>query len=70
MDFNEVIDILKKKFGGEWVFLIRLHPYNVYDAGSFITYTNNIINASYYDDIKKITCCIGYINNRLFKLYV
>ena len=76
LDFNEVIDILKKKFGGEWVFLIRLHPYNVYDAGSFITYTNNIINASYYDDMQELlvasdilitdysSCMFDFVTNR------
>ena len=76
LDFNEVIDILKKKFGGEWVFLIRLHPYNVYDAGSFITYTDNIINASYYDDMQELlvasdilitdysSCMFDFVTNR------
>jgi CDP-glycerol glycerophosphotransferase len=53
MDFDKVLNKLTTKFGGKWVIAVRLHPL-VSVLSSFITYNDNIINATYYRDIYEL----------------
>lgn len=46
---------LKKRFGGEWYLLMRLHPHLVNLADSF-KYTDKIIKATDYDDVQELLC--------------
>ena len=54
MDFERLRNSLKKRFGGEWVVLIRLHPQNIIDAEKFIHYTDKIINATGYNIMQEL----------------
>ncbi|MBD3107141.1 CDP-glycerol glycerophosphotransferase family protein [Bacillus sp. AGMB 02131] len=53
MDFAELIKVLKKKFGGQWKILVRLHP-NISSKDNFMKYTSEIINATNYDDMYEL----------------
>ena len=53
VDFNRLIEVLEKKFGGEWIVLVRLHP-NISSKDNFIEYNSTIINATYYDDMYEL----------------
>ena len=54
INYNLLLQSLNKRFGGEWVVLVRLHPNNLEDAKSFIQYTDKIVNASEYDDMQEL----------------
>lgn len=53
LNFENVIEALNHKFGGDWKVLIRLHPV-VREKSDFINYSNQIIDASTYDDIQEL----------------
>lgn len=48
LDYTNLLDSLKNRYGGEWVALVRLHPFNMKDAADFITYTDDVLNATDY----------------------
>lgn len=53
LDFDRIGNALKRKFGGEWVFLFRLHPNIFYKANDF-NYINNVFNATSYVDMQEL----------------
>ncbi len=53
IDFERVLIALSKRFGGEWCVMVRLHP-AVREKSGFINYSDNIIDASAYDDIQEL----------------
>lgn len=54
IDYKRLRDALKERFGGEWVVLVRLHPFNLVDAESFIEYTDTVLNASKYSIMQEL----------------
>jgi CDP-glycerol glycerophosphotransferase len=46
IDFSLLKSTLENKFGGEWIIAIRLHPVLSSRSNQFVTYTENIIDAS------------------------
>lgn len=54
IDYKRLCGALNKKFGENWVVLIRLHPFNLIDADNFIEYTDTIINASEYSIMQEL----------------
>ncbi len=53
LDFEKIIKTLNKKFGGEWVILIKLHP-NIASKADSLHYTKDIINVSNIDAIEEL----------------
>lgn len=54
LDYERVLDCLQKKFGGEWVMLIRLHP-NLFDKFNQLNIkSNRILNVSAYSDMQEL----------------
>jgi CDP-glycerol glycerophosphotransferase len=53
IDFERLIKTLEKKFSGDWVVLVRLHP-NVSTKDNFMTFSSKIINATNYDDMYEL----------------
>lgn len=47
---NKTLEEVAKKFGGDWYFILRLHPW-MFDFQNAITYSNNILNGSQYKEI-------------------
>lgn len=54
LDFERLRENLSKRFGGEWVILVRLHPHNMMDAEKFLDYTDTIINATGYSVMQEL----------------
>ncbi len=54
LDFERLKENLEKRFGGQWVILVRLHPHNMMDAEHFIDYTDTIINATSYSVMQEL----------------
>lgn len=53
LDFERLLSSLRKRFGGEWCVMVRLHP-AVREKSGFIKYSDVIIDASAYDDIQEL----------------
>ncbi len=53
INFDAVLDELKKKTGEQWVFCMRLHP-NVSDKADFIHYSERIVNGTDYPDLYEL----------------
>mgnify|MGYP003303169782 CR=1 FL=1 len=54
IEYEKIRQTLKKRFSGEWVVLIRLHPNNLCDAEKFLNYSENIKNASQYSVMQEL----------------
>lgn len=53
VDYKNVIEAVKKKYGGQWSFLVRLHPHLVSKSKELI-YGDNVIDVTKYDDIQEL----------------
>ena len=54
LDYYRLKHTLEKRFGGEWVILVRLHPQNIMDADSFFKYDECVINATPYSIMQEL----------------
>lgn len=54
LDYKRLQQTLQRRYGGEWVILIRLHPNNIADAGTFIEYKEDIVNATDYSVMQEL----------------
>ena len=54
IDFKILKEALTEKFGGNWVFLVRLHTRNRYEADELIKESEYIKNATHYPDIQEL----------------
>ena len=52
-DYNRVITELSRRFGEDYVFLLRLHP-NITSLATQLQYNNQIINATSYPDMQEL----------------
>lgn len=53
LNYKEILSSLNKKFGGEWTFLVKLHPHLAFKSGQLV-YGDNVIDATFYDDTQKL----------------
>ncbi|WP_077214398.1 CDP-glycerol glycerophosphotransferase family protein [Bacillus dakarensis] len=53
LNYEEVLNELKKKFGGNWILLLRLHPH-LSAISSEIKNTDTIRNVTSYDDVQEL----------------
>ncbi|MCC8161953.1 MAG: CDP-glycerol glycerophosphotransferase family protein, partial [Lachnospiraceae bacterium] len=54
MRFERILETFSKKFGGDWILLVRLHPTNLKEAKTFIEYSDRIMNASTYNVMQEL----------------
>ena len=61
IDTELILEELKKKFSGEWVFVLRLHP----SIAELIQKNSNekVINVSDYDDVQELMCASDILIN-------
>lgn len=52
LDYQSILDALKHT-GDEWYLLIRMHP-NVRELQSMFTYSEHVLNATYYPDMQEL----------------
>lgn len=53
IDYSKIINKLKDKFSGEWVFLVKLHPHLVSKSNELI-YGKDVLDVTKYDDIQEL----------------
>lgn len=53
IDTGRLLDSLKKRFGGDWYILMRLHPHLVNKANCF-EYNDHVLKATDYDDVQEL----------------
>ncbi|CRK81692.1 CDP-glycerol glycerophosphotransferase family protein [Neobacillus massiliamazoniensis] len=53
VDFETLIQTLEKKYCGEWIVLVRLHP-DISTKADFLEYNSKILNATDYDDMNEL----------------
>lgn len=53
LDYEQLLVSLKKRFGGNWAVLVRMHP-NVSYKDYPLTYTDRILNASPYENMQEL----------------
>jgi CDP-glycerol glycerophosphotransferase len=53
VDFERLIKTLEKKYGGEWIVLVRLHPVMSTKTNS-LEYNSKILNATDYEDMNEL----------------
>lgn len=52
---------LKKRFGGEWIIILRLHPRLANISNTFIKYENDIIDGSLIEDIQELLAITDFL---------
>ena len=53
IDYSRILDVLKDKFGGEWVFLVKLHPHLISKSKELV-YGENVLDVTSYGDIQDL----------------
>lgn len=53
MEYEQIRQTLKQKFGGEWCIVVRLHPL-VHSQSSDLKFTENVIDATTYRDMYEL----------------
>ncbi|WML51598.1 CDP-glycerol glycerophosphotransferase family protein [Neobacillus sp. PS3-12] len=53
LDYDRLLDSLNRKFGGEWRFLVKLHPHLISKSRQLLK-GNHVIDATQYDDIQEL----------------
>lgn len=53
LDYEMLISVLERRFGGEWCVIVRLHP-NISYMSEELSYSDKIINGTNYPDIRDL----------------
>ena len=53
LNWNKLLEALERRFGGDWVGMIRLHP-NIAEQAEHLQLPSNIMNVSYYPDMQEL----------------
>ncbi len=53
LDFSRLLNALKKKFGGDWQILLRIHPYVAMESGN-VHLPDYVKNVSFYPDSQEL----------------
>ena len=54
LNYEKMLQALEKKYSGEWVVLVRMHPSNLCDADKVTKYSDKIKNASKYSNMQEL----------------
>lgn len=60
LDYVRVIKACQKRFGGSFVFLVRLHP-NISKLSGFVEYNSNVLNATPYPDMQELLSAVDVV---------
>jgi CDP-glycerol glycerophosphotransferase len=61
IDYDKLLLNLKKKFGGDWILFIRLHPTISSKAEQLIKYNNRIVNASFIQNSEELLIITDFL---------
>lgn len=55
LHYASVMESLRRRFGGEWTFLVRLHPHLIAQADEWASSNSDyVVNATAYDDVQEL----------------
>lgn len=54
LNIERTLGVLSQKFGGEWICLLRLHPWAAKACEGKMTFNETIVNATHYPDIQEL----------------
>lgn len=54
LDTSAIANVLKEKFGGDWVIAIRMHPHLKKYSSKLFCFNDNVVDATYYPDIQEL----------------
>ena len=60
IDYERIMKACNQRFGGEFVFIARLHP-NIATKSTDMKWSDNIINGSYYSDMQELMAAADVI---------
>lgn len=60
LDTEAVLSALQKRFGGEWVLLMRLHPHLINLTDCF-RYSDRVLQATDYDDVQELLAAADFL---------
>lgn len=70
LNWKAALDLMKEKFGGEWVGMVRLHP-NISRLASKLDLPDNVLNVTNYPDMQELMlisdCMISDYSSSLFE---
>jgi CDP-glycerol glycerophosphotransferase len=55
LDYSNILLTLKRKMGGDWIFLVKLHPHLI-NLSNELVCNENVINVTSYEDIHELLC--------------
>lgn len=53
LNYSLILEALREKFSGEWLFLVKLHPH-LMSKSSQLVYGDNVVDVTAYDDIQEL----------------
>ncbi|MFD0829838.1 CDP-glycerol glycerophosphotransferase family protein [Neobacillus sp. M.A.Huq-85] len=53
LEYLKIIENLESKFGGEWKFLVKLHPHQMHLSKNLL-YEDKVVDVTFYDDIQEL----------------
>ncbi|MCM3665238.1 CDP-glycerol glycerophosphotransferase family protein [Mesobacillus subterraneus] len=60
LDFSKVKETLAKRFGGEWIILVKLHPH-LMSVSNQITANDLVMDVTQYDDIQELLSITDFL---------
>lgn len=54
LDIHRLLESFKKTFGGDWICLLRLHPWAAAKCAGKVHFDDKILDATYYPDIQEL----------------
>ncbi|ESU32053.1 hypothetical protein G3A_13030 [Bacillus sp. 17376] len=60
LDFTKVKETLAKRFGGEWIILVKLHPH-LMSVSNQITVNDQVIDVTQFDDIQELLLITDFL---------
>lgn len=60
INYTNVLEALNKKFGGEWVFLVKLHPHLIAKSKELV-HGDNVLDVTSYGDIQDLLTISNFL---------
>lgn len=53
LEYTKILDALERRFGGDWVILVRMHP-NASEYQSKVKYSSKVLDGAKYSDVNEL----------------
>jgi CDP-glycerol glycerophosphotransferase len=55
LNYSKILETSEKKYGGKWMFLVKLHPHLLSNSSQLVE-SEDVIDVTSYDDIQELLC--------------